>query len=427
MKLGHSFTRILALAIIVVVVLATLGAVVVGIYGTPGEEFYHSSLSRNTSPNVSRDDVAEVVDGISDFACDLYQEVRGTDGNLFYSPYSISLALSMTYAGARGTTAQEMADVLHFLLPQERLHPAFNSLDLALMAQNSENFRLNIANAIWGQIGFGFRREFLDVLALNYGAGLRGLDFQENPEGARVRINDWVSDQTNGKIQDLIPDGAIGTLTRLVLTNAIYFNAMWRYPFSENLTSDEAFTLFDGSQVIVPMMSWSEGELVRYASGEGYQAIELPYQDTSTAMLVILPECFEEFEAGLTSERLGEIVGDLESRNVMVKMPKFRFEFSLDLTETLAGMGMATAFSDQADFTGMADDRLYISRVLHKTFISVDERGTEAAAATAVIMELVAVLPPPITVAIDRPFIFLIHDTSTGAILFLGRVLDPRG
>ncbi|MBC7219765.1 MAG: serpin family protein [Hadesarchaea archaeon] len=425
MKISYSVLRVLTLAIVAVVVLATLGAVVLGVYGTTGEEFYHSSLSRNTSPSVPPDELAELVAGNSGFALDLYQMVRGSDGNIFYSPYSISLALAMTYAGARGTTAQEMAEVLHFTLPQERLHPAFNALDLALMAQNSENFRLNIANSIWGQVGFEFKQEFLDVLALNYGAGLRGLNFRENPEAARVRINDWVSEQTNGKIKDLIPPGAIDTLTRLVLTNAIYFNAVWRYPFSENLTSDGAFTLLDGSQVMVPMMSWPEGELTRYARGEGYLAVELPYQDTTAAMLVILPESFEEFESGLTSERLREIVDSLESQNVVVKMPKFRFEFPLDLTETLAGMGMATAFSDQADFTGMAEDRLQISKVLHKAFISVDEKGTEAAAATAVIMELTAVLPPPITVSIDRPFFFLIHDTSTGAILFLGRVLDP--
>ncbi|MBC7099845.1 serpin family protein, partial [Candidatus Bipolaricaulota bacterium] len=348
MKISYSVLRVLTLAIVAVVVLATLGAVVLGVYGTTGEEFYHSSLSRNTSPSVPPDELAELVAGNSGFALDLYQMVRGSDGNIFYSPYSISLALAMTYAGARGTTAQEMAEVLHFTLPQERLHPAFNALDLALMAQNSENFRLNIANSIWGQVGFEFKQEFLDVLALNYGAGLRGLNFRENPEAARVRINDWVSEQTNGKIKDLIPSGAIDTLTRLVLTNAIYFNAVWRYPFSENLTSDGAFTLLDGSQVMVPMMSWPEGELTRYARGEGYLAVELPYQDTTAAMLVILPESFEEFESGLTSERLREIVDSLESQNVVVKMPKFRFEFPLDLTETLAGMGMATAFSDQA-------------------------------------------------------------------------------
>ncbi|MEM4202240.1 MAG: serpin family protein [Candidatus Hadarchaeum sp.] len=372
-------------------------------------------------------DQAELVDGNSSFALDLYRVVRGSEGNLFFSPYSISLALAMTYAGARGFTAQEMAEVLHFTLPQERLHPAFNALDLALMAQNSENFRLNIANSIWGQIGFEFRQEFLDVLALNYGAGLRGLNFRENPESARVRINDWVSEQTKEKIKDLIPPGAIDALTRLVLTNAIYFNAVWEHQFSENLTADGVFTLLDGSQVTVPMMSWPKGERIRYTEGEGYRAVELPYRDTTAAMLVILPESFEEFEGTLTAGRLREIVASLESQNVIVKMPKFRFEFPLDLTETLAGMGMATAFSDQADFTGMAEDRLKISKVLHKAFISVDEKGTEAAAATAVIMELTAVLPPPIAVSIDRPFIFLIHDTSTGAVLFMGRVLDPSG
>lgn len=426
MKLGYSVLRILALAVVVVVVLATLGVVVLGNYGTAEEEIYQSSLSRNTNPNFISDDLTELVNGNLGFALDLYREVRGSGGNLFFSPYSISLALAMTYAGARGFTAQEMAEVLHFTLPQERLHPAFNALDLALISQNSENFRINIANSIWGQAGFEFRQEFLDLLALNYGAGLRGLNFKEDPEAARVRINDWVSEQTNGKIKDLIPPGAIDTLTRLVLTNAIYFNAMWVYPFSENLTTDGLFTLLDGSQITVPMMYWQNGESIRYTEGEGYRAVELPYRETSTAMLVILPESFEQFESMLTAERLREIVENLEIQNVIVNMPKFRFEFPLDLTETLAGMGMATAFSDQADFTGMAEDRLQISKVLHKAFVSVDEKGTEAAAATAVIMQLTSVLPPPITVSIDHPFVFLIHDTSTGAVLFMGRVLDPR-
>ncbi|MGC8816206.1 MAG: serpin family protein [Candidatus Hadarchaeum sp.] len=426
MKLGNSALRILAAVIAGVVVLTILGVVLLGNYGTPGVEFYHSGLSRDTSPNVTREDFAELVAGNTGFALDLYQRVRASEGNLFFSPYSISLALAMTYAGARGPTAQEMAEVLRFTLPQERLHPAFDALDLALMAQNSENFRLNIANSIWGQIGFEFKREFLDVLAVNYGAGLRGLDFQGDPEAARVRINDWVGEQTNEKIKDLIPLGAIDTYTRLVLTNAIYFNAMWQHPFSENLTADGVFTLRDGSQVTVPMMSWPKSESIRYSKGEGYQAVELPYRDTSVAMLVILPESFEEFEAGLTVESLREIVGGLERQNVVVRMPKFRFEFPLDLTNALAGMGMPTAFTDRADFTGMADDRLFISKVLHKSFVSVDERGTEAAAATAVIMELTATLPPPINVSLDHPFIFLIHDTSTGAVLFLGRVLDPR-
>jgi len=424
--------RILFIAVISIVFFATLGVIILITPSTQpllAEGFFCSELERESSPNVPQEDLAALVDGNSGFALDLYQELRDTDSNLFFSPYSISLALAMTYAGAKGDTAQQMADALNFTLPQEQLHPAFNALDLALAGQSdNENFKFNIANSLWGQSGFNFNSEFLDVLALNYGAGMRLLNFQENPEAARITINDWVSEQTNNKIENLIPPGDIDTLTRLVLTNAIYFKASWEHTFSEDLTEDNTFTLLNGTQVTVPMMSWSEGETIRYAEGDGYQAVELPYNGTSMSMLILLPalDRFEEFENALTAERVNGIVESIGNQDVILKMPKFRFEASLGLADTLAEMGMPLAFTDQADFSGITQDQsLFISKVLHKAFISVDENGTEAAAATAVIMSLTAFPAPPITVSIDHPFIFLIRDTNTGAVLFLGRVLDP--
>lgn len=394
-----------------------------------GEGFLRSELGRESSPNVSQGDLAALVNGNSEFALDLYQEIRDADGNLFFSPYSISLALAMTYAGARGDTTQQMADALSFTLPQERLHPAFNALDLALTGQSGgdENFKLNIANSLWGRAGINFNKEFLDVLALNYGAGMWRLNFQENPEAARIRINDWVSEHTENKINNLIPEGAINPLTALVLTNAIYFKATWEYAFPEDMTENGTFTLLNGAQVTVPMMSWPRGVTIRYAEGDGYQAVELPYEGTSMSMLILLPalDRFEEFEGALSAERVNEIVENLESQYVLVRIPKFKFEASLGLADTLAEMGMPIAFTPQADFSGITTDcPLWIDKVLHKAFISVDEKGTEAAAATAVIMTL-SISPQPIMVSMDHPFIFLIRDTNTGAVLFLGRVLDP--
>ena len=255
-----------------------------------------------TSPDVNEADLATLVDGSSAFAFDLYQALREADGNLFYSPHSISLALAMTYAGACGETAQQIANTLHFTLPQNLLHPAFNSLDLELgrcgegaKGKDGEGFGLNIVNAIWGQEGYKFLSEFLDLLAENYGAGLRILDFVSAPEESRITINNWVSDQTEDRIEDLIPKGLIDTLTRLVLTNAIYFNAAWQYPFQEDMTEDGPFYLLDGGEVTVPMMR--QAELLGYTEGDGYQAVELPYDGGELSMVLLLPPAghFEAF------------------------------------------------------------------------------------------------------------------------------------
>jgi len=423
-----------ALMVTIVVALAGCAGGVGGGQRAPGESV-RSSKPRVAAPEVAAPDLAELVGGNSAFAFDLYQALREKDGNLFYSPYSISLALAMTYAGARGETEQQMAGALHFMLPQERLHPAFNSLDQALASRgegaqgkDEQGFRLNVVNAIWGQAGYEFLPAFLDLLAENYGAGLRVVDFASAPEEARVTINEWVSQQTEERIKDLLPQGAVDALTRLVLTNAIYFNAAWANPFEEAATHDGPFHLLDGSEVSVPLMKQTEG--FGYAEGEGYQAVELPYDGGELAMVVLLPRegQFEEFEGGLDAGRMEQIIGSLEYRQVRLTMPKFEFESEFGLRDTLAGMGMAQAFSEQADFSGMTGQRdLFISEVVHKAFVSVDEKGTEAAAATAVIMKLTAAVEEPVEVTMDRPFVFLIRDLETGAILFVGRVVEPRG
>ncbi len=424
-----------AVSLVIVLLLAPLpGSVQPAVADT-----LKSDKPRITSPDISTADETLLVEGNSAFAFELYRALRESeltesDGNLFYSPHSISVALAMTYAGARGETAQQMADTLHFLLGQEKLHPAFNWLDAELTkrgegakGKDGEGFRLNVVNAIWGQKDYSFLSTFLDVLAENYGAGLRILDFITETEASRVAINKWVSDQTEGRIEDLIPQGAIDALTRLVLTNAIYFNAAWEHPFNKQLTADGPFYPLDGSQETVPMMKQTES--FGYFRGQGFQAVELGYDGGELSMVILLPEAgqFQAFEEELNAQRVDDIIGGLQPIRLALTMPKFEFDSQFSLKDTLARMGMPLAFTDGADFSGMTGNReLFISDVIHKAFVAVDEAGTEAAAATAVIMGLTAVPEPPMEVSIDRPFVFLIRDIETGAILFVGRVLNPE-
>jgi serpin B len=426
-------------SLIIILVLALVGllvSVIISLQLTEpaAGEVLKSDKDRITSPNVNADDQAMLVEGNSAFAFELYQALREQDGNLFYSPYSISLALAMTYAGARNETAEQMADTLQFLLDQNSLHPAFNWLDAELAGRgegakgkDGEEFKLIIVNAIWGQKDYVFLSSFLDVLAENYGAGLRLLDFITETEKSRVTINDWASYQTEGRIKDLIPPGVVNELTRLVLTNAIYFNAAWEYSFEEKMTTDGQFYLLDGGQVSVPMMR--ETESFGYTEGTGYQAVELPYDGGELSMVILLPASgdFETFEEGLQAQHVSNIIGDLRPTGVALTTPKFEFDSVFSLGDTLAGMGMPDAFSPSyADFSGITGKpELSIWAVVHKAFVAVAETGTEAAAATAVWGEGEGEPAAELEVTIDRPFIFLIRDIETGAILFVGRVLNP--
>lgn len=392
-----------------------------------------SDKPRIISPVVESTDLTTLVDGNTAFTLDLYQELKDKEGNIFYSPYSLSVALAMTYAGARGETEEQMAEALSFYLSQNKLHPTFNYLDQELASRgegaegkDEEGFRLNIVNDIWGQKDFPFLSDFLDTLAENYGAGLRILDFINAPEESRVTINDYISEQTEEKIKDLIPEGVIDVMTRLVLTNAIYFNAAWQYPFSENMTSDGTFYLLDGGEVTIPMMYQEES--LGYTEGDNYQAVELKYDGEELAMIILVPDSgqFEDFEMSLDVELLNDIIDNLENKHVELTLPKWEYESSFMMKETLQAMGMPIAFSEAADFSGMTGKRdLYIADVVHKAFVSVDEAGTEAAAASAVIMKLTAMPTDVAVVTVDRPFIFLIRDIETGAILFFGRVVNP--
>jgi serpin B len=393
---------------------------------------------RDAQPQVTAGDLSSLVEGNSAFAFDLYDALRNQEGNLFFSPFSVSLALAMTYAGARGETEAQMARTLHYTLPQERLHAAFNALDQQLSSrganargQDGKPFRLKLANSVWGQTGYQFLPSYLETLARQYGAGLRLSDFQSAPEPSRVAINDWVEEQTEGKIVDLLPRGSIDALTRMVLVNAIYFNAAWTHSFEKANTRPGPFNLLDGRQVEVPMMSRTLHSL-SYAKGDGFQAVELPYDGREVSMVILLPDAggFSGFEDSLDAALVDAALSALQPRFVALTLPKFNYSSEFSLAKTLSAMGMPDAMVyRQADFSGMDGTReLFISDVVHKAVVAVDERGTEAAAATAVIVATAsAPVDQPLVFTVDRPFVFLIRDLQTGAVLFVGRVLNPAG
>lgn len=373
--------------------------------------------------------------GLAAFASDLYAILAREDGNLVFSPYSAVTALAMTRAGAAGETLQQMSAVLH-TDSSGALDDGLNAIDQALAKRpgaydvDGEKVKLELAtaNQLWGQQDFPFEAPFLDTLASRYGAGMRLLDYATKTEESRQTINKWVSDRTKERVPELIPEGVITPATRLVLTNAIYLNAPWRFPFDKGSTAKAPFTKLDGTVVQADLMHL--GEDLRYAKADGYQAVELPYVDGSLAMVVLVPDegKFEAVESRIGDGLLDEARGMLESANVRLALPKFEFRTKAGLKDALIEMGMPIAFDGgKADFTRMSSrgKDLYIQDVIHEAFISVDEEGTEAAAATAVVVGETSAPGEIVALTIDRPFLFAIRDNETGALLFVGRVLDP--
>lgn len=400
-----------------------------------GGEELQSEKQRITSPVTNPAEVDQQVEGNSAFAFDLLQQIRGEDKNLFYSPHSMSTALAMLQAGARGQTEQQITEVMHYLTDQSKLHPSFNHLDLELnsrgqgaVAADGNPFRLNVVNAIWGQKDYSFLPEYLDTLALNYGSGLRVLDFASAPESARQTINAWVEDQTEQRIKELIPEKVITNLTRLVLTNAIYFNAAWATEFKADNTRDDSFILKDGTAVQVPTMRGKVGSA--FYSDAGLKAAAIPYDGNELSMVVMIPDQvdLDTFEASLTGAKVKQVIGGLQGQPVRITIPSFEFEADLGLKQILTNMGMVDAFTNLADLSGIdGTDKLLVQDVLHKAFVKVNEAGTEAAAATAVVVgEKTSVEPPSAELVVKQPFVFFIYDHATEAILFVGRVLDPR-
>ena len=376
-------------------------------------------------------DVAQAVKDNNRFALEIYGKLAAGEGNLFLSPYSITTALAMTYAGAKGQTAEQMAKTLHYTLESDKLHAAFASL---IKEQNGAGtkraYKLSVANALWAQKGYGFRPDYLQLVRTNYSAGLQELDFSAAPESARKTINDWVDKQTQSKIKDLIPEGAIKQDTRLVLTNAIYFKASWSERFAEDATKKQDFWITADQKVQALMMHRKDDYSL--VDGDTFQLLYMPYENYDLSMIVILPkrkDGLKEIEKTITAANLEDWLKLRKLHSVDVKFPKFKFTSEFKLKTTLAQMGMPIAFSNAADFSGMASaEKLAIDEVIHKAFVDVNEKGTEAAAATAVLARPTS-LPPELPKAnfhADHPFAFLIRDNRSGSILFAGRVQNPN-
>jgi serpin B len=401
----------------ILAVLATLGTLVAATRDASAQ------IPPQIPPKINPD-TALVAKGNSAFALDLYANLCKQEGNLFLSPYSISNALAMTYAGARGKTAEQMASTLRFGIESQRLHATF--ADLISHLKTKRKAQLTVANSLWGQKDYGFLPDFLNLTKASYGAGLTELDFEKATEESRKTINAWVERETKDKIKDLIPAGVLEPDTRLVLTNAIYFKAAWASPFSDKATKQEDFQVSATKKVKVAMMH--QNDSMRFHDGGTFSAVEVPYEDYEMSMLIFLPKKVDglaDLEKSLTSANLEAWQKKMNIHSVQLALPKFKITAEFSLKKTLSELGMPLAFSKMADFSGMTSrEKLYIDAVLHKAFVDVHEKGTEAAAATAVIMRPTSA-PPPATFRADHPFVFLIRDNRTGSVLFMGRVNNP--
>ncbi len=379
-------------------------------------------------------DATAFVQANREFAVALYKELRRArpDDNLLVSPHSVAAMLAMVYAGAREQTASQIGEAAHFVLPDARLHAAFGSLDADLLsrtkkvAASADPFTLQVANAAWAAKNLSFADDYVALLTQSYGAGPRSVDFEADPEAARAQINAWVLAQTNQRIANLLPPGSLPADAALVLTNAVYFKAAWAYPFNTARSADGEFSRLDNSTVTVPMMQ-DRGPM-RYGEHAGHQVIELPYVGHEVSMIAILPEGdFGRFENNLSAATLDRLIRSLSGESGTLTMPRFSFDSSADMKRALQSLGMRDAFDRaSADFSGMNDQgALYISDVFHKTFIAVDEQGTEAAAASAAVAVPISEPMGGFQMTLNRPFLLLIYDRPTSSVLFIGRVVDP--
>ena len=416
--------KVLPITIALLIIGAVTTTTVLIIFPYDPLEPPHLDDSDSTSQGIQ-----EVVNANNQFALELYLKLNEfEEGNVFYSPYSIFSALAMTYEGAKGQTAEEMKSVFHF--PESNvLRPNFAAIYNGIN-QGSKNYELRTGNALWCQNDFPFQEEFIDTVGRYYGGKAANLDFVNDPETSRQTINDFIEEQTNDKIKDLIPSGALNALTRLVLTNAIYFKGSWEWEFDESKTDDKNFSITPEIVVEVPMMHMIPGDEVKlkYANLDDLQILELPYKGDKISMLILLPKTnLSSVESSLIAEKLNEYKNQMRTTSLDdIYLPKFEFETKYDMRETLTSLGMPTAFHGGANFTGMTlATQLYISKVIHQAYVKVDEEGTEAAAATAVIMMTLSGPPPKVIFNADHPFIFLIQEQETGNILFMGRVTDP--
>jgi serpin B len=410
--------------------LVALGCIAAGCTDMPG------ATPAGSSPPA--DDPGNVTAGNTQFAFDLYRQLAAdpqyTDQNLFFSPYSISSALAITYEGARGTTADEIRTVLHLPANDTLRREGFSAIDAGLN-HGDANYTLRTANALWAEKTYPFLPEYIDVAERWYGANATNLDFAGNPEGSRQTINQWVEGETEDKIKDLLPAGSIDSMTALVITNAVYFKGTWVKQFDANETREETFRVGPDKTVPVPMMHRTDEDAVYgYTETDTLQVLEMPYAHESgseLAMLVLLPvgDNLTAAEEVLDAEKIADLRQSLVRERVNVSFPKFTLDTDYSLPGTLAAMGMPTAFSMDADFSGMdGTENLFVSGVVHKAFVDVNEEGTEAAAATGVVVGIKSARPETVPVfRADHPFVFLITEKDSGTVLFVGRVVNPVG
>jgi serpin B len=385
----------------------------------------------------AREDIEPLTNDNNEFALDLYaRQIRGDD-NVFFSPMSISLALAMVHAGARGETAEQMAKTLHFNLDGDRLNSAFGAFQWDLNRQGEDGgYQLHIANAIWGDNRWSFHNDFLDLLRDKYGSRLRTVSFKDKPQEVSDAINDWVNGQTHEKIKNIVsPDdfseGPSENDTVFLLVNAIYFKGEWNTKFQKKSTKGDTFYLKSRDGVQVPFMAVTGN--FRYMATGSFQALEMPYKGKDVSLIAFLPRArsgITEFEKDLTAEKLAGWIKKMRSEKVEVIFPPFKLETQFDLPQTLQDLGIKDAFGSKADFKGMADTPIYLGFVRHRAFIELNEEGTEAAGATAVKGSKASSSgghddEPPVFRA-DHPFLFLIRENKSGSILFLGRIMDPR-
>jgi serpin B len=379
--------------------------------------------AREVAPAADGEALAAISRANARFALDLYRALaEQSDENLIVGPHSVWTALAMVYAGARGETASEMADVLHFDRPQDEIPPLLNALDLALASRNDPGaVDLRVANQVFAQPGLPLIDSYLTTLTRDFGAPLAELAFND-PEAAREVINGWVAERTNDRIEELFPAGSLSPATVMVLCNAVSMDAAWTYLFDPVATSVDPFKLADGTRTDVAMMHF--GLYLPLLVEDGLSAVELPYGKGDLSMVVILPEDLDAFGEELDPEGLNRIFDAIEEQGIHLSLPKFSFDSDLALDATLQDLGIRSAFGAAADFSGMTGEPgLFLDTVYHDAFIEVDENGTEAHAATGAAM---AASHGP-TITFDRPFFFVIRDRVTGVILFIGRVSDPNG
>ncbi len=397
--------------------------------------FVTSSCGASTPTELSTPDTGfhNLGDGNTDFAFALYGELcsESGDDNIMFSPFCISSALGMAWAGARGETEAAMAAVLGFDADQQAVHNGFRRL-FSLVGRElcepvDDPVVLNMANALWVDGSHPLLDDYTDLVSEYYRAEARNVDFEGDPETQRLSINDWVGERTENRILDLLGPGSVTTATRVVLTSAVYFKGNWRVQFNPDLTRDGTFTTLSGEEVEVPFMSQTQS--IPFHRGDGFRAAALPYSDGSFRLILLLPDGdLEEFEQSLDRTTLEAVIDGFQPRDITLVMPPFEFDTDYSLTPVLSAMGMDDAFdASRADFSGFTGDRdLFISAVVHKAYVRVDETGTEAAAATGVVMAMTAMpADPPELFLLNRPFVFLIVDDMSGAVLFMGRVADP--